>query len=131
MSEDIEKSKKLFLLNWVMFASISSGLHVALLTKEQRLSVTNDRFFNGIRIICQLIIMVGMCFVFESLRSKVVPIGVFAVAFVIMSIVLAVAKKNKKTTIGVLSFFLVLGYTIIAILLFTMWKNDVMESMTE
>lgn len=124
LGEDTELSKKIFLLNWVMFASISSGLHVALLTKEQKLTPMNDRFFNGIRIICQLIILGGLCFVFDSMRSKVVQISGFAVVFVIMSIALAVTKKKHKTTIGLLSFFLVLGYTIVAILLFTMWKND-------
>ena len=128
LGEDTAMSKKIFLLNWVMFASISSGLHVALLTKEQKLSITNDRFFNGIRIICQLVILVGLCYVFESMRSKAAPIGVFALVFVIMSIVLAVTKKKHKTTIGLLSFFLVLGYTVLAILLFTMWKNDVIQS---
>ena len=112
----------IFLLNWVMFASISSGLHVALLAKEQKLTIQNDRFFNGIRIICQCVILVGLIYTFESMRDRAIPIGVFAVAFVVMSMVVAIAKKKKKTLIGVLSFFVVLEMTVLAILFF-MWNK--------
>ena len=122
LGEDTELSKMIFLLNWVMFASISSGLHVALLTKEQKLTPMNDRFFNGIRIICQLVILVGLIYTFESMRDRAIPIGVFAVIFIAGSMGIAIAKKKKKTLIGVLAFFVVLGYTALAILLF-MWNK--------
>ena len=122
LGENTEKSKIIFLLNWVMFASISSGLHVALLAKEQKLTIQNDRFFNGIRIICQCVILVGLIYTFESMRDRAIPIGVFAVIFIAGSMVIAIAKKNKKTLIGVLAFLIVLGYTSLAILLF-MWNK--------
>lgn len=122
LGEDTEQSKIIFLLNWVMFASISSGLHVALLTKEQKLTILNDRFFNGIRIICQCGILVGLIYTYESMREKAIPIGVFAAIFIAGSMGIAIAKKNKKTVIGVLAFLVVLGYTALAILLF-MWNK--------
>ena len=122
LGEDIELSKMIFLINWVMFASISSGLHVALLTKEQKLTIPNDRFFNGIRIICQCVILVGLIYTFESMRDRAIPILIFAGIFIAGSMGIAIAKKKKKTLIGILAFLVVLGYTALAILLF-MWNK--------
>jgi hypothetical protein len=111
--------KQIFIINWLMFASVSSGLHVALLLQSSKLKKVSDIFFNGTRLILFAAIFGFTVLTFPQYQGKGTPVFVFiAVMFTLLAI-LAGVKSNKKATIGLLSFFSVLGMVVMIAVFFT------------
>lgn len=115
---EAENAQILYGIHWMMFASVSCGLIIAILLKEQRLTRVNDRFFNALRIIFTTVIFLVMVWCFpEFYENSTAQMALTVVILLTFSFIVSVGSlphSKNKTAIGLLSFFAVLFYVIMA-----------------
>ena len=115
---EAENAQLLYGIHWMMFASVSCGLLIAVLLKEQRLTRDNDRFFNALRIIFTTAIFLVMVWCFpefsENNMGQMALTVVILLTFTFMVSAGSLPHSKNKTAIGLLSFFTVLFYVLMA-----------------
>jgi len=121
LSQDERAVKLIMVIITLILASVSCGLHVAILLYEKRLNKRADQFFNAMRILFFLGIVMCYIMTFPEFEGK--QVGVAAVlGCAALFILLASVLKNK----GALIFFAFVASLLVfcaVIGVFTYWTS--------